>query len=98
MIYALTILVFLLIIAGIKTAIDKKKITEERDKAQAKVEVLEEDVKILKYNYISLKKVYTGMLKKHAALKKVYASTLKKHNVLDIKLKKIEKIQNYRKK
>jgi hypothetical protein len=62
------------------------------------LEVANEDVKILKYNYSSLKKVYTGMLKKQTALKKVYASTLKKHNVLDVKLKKIQKTQNYRKK
>lgn len=68
MIYALLGSIVILIVFYIRVRVQKKQITQQRNEALSKIGFLNEDVRILKYNYSSLKKVYSTLLKKNKTL------------------------------
>ena len=68
MIYALLGVIVILIGLWIKTGIQREQTIKQRNEAWSKIGFLNEDIRVLKYNYSSLKKVYSSLSKKNKAL------------------------------
>ena len=68
MIYTLLGIIVILIAFYIRQGVQKEKIIKERDEAFSKIGFLNKEIKILTYNYTSLKKVHSTVLRKNKTL------------------------------